>query len=348
VSPAPRPESEHDAWLQEALRHAPDAEQGPPPRLRAQILDAADKAAAPRAAWANPAGWFAALAGHPVWAGGFAALFVATIVVALWSPWSGMPETTIAEAPAAAPATTAPEPADVESERTAPGPEKAEAKMAEARRDAVSERQERGRSDLAKARTEVAAAPPLAPPPALPSVANKSTSQRAASAEAPSAQVAAEAAGADAARPGRSGLSADSALGRATGAAAAPAAPAAAPPMRAEDAAPLTAPRRGLRTEPDQWTWQRGGNEPAEPNDAVRDWLERLDAATEGRWQVIRTDPPGTRVLGTLTLLRDGRIHTILRLESDGVSRRGSVRVRAPLDPATASALAGELRQLAP
>jgi hypothetical protein len=130
--------------------------------------------------------------------------------------------------------------------------------------------------------------------------------------------------------------------------------PAAAAPARAalrgrpQDLAPLAAPRRGLRTEPDAWSWQRGGNPPEPVNDALRQWLDKLDAATVGRWEVIDADPPGARALGTLTLLREERVHTIVRIESDGVSRRGAVRVRASLDPAAASALAAELRALSP
>ena len=299
----PAADGDHDAWLREALRHAPDAELAPPQRLRAQILRAADEAARPRVAWSNPLQWFAALASHPGWAGGIASVFVATIVVAIWSPWSDGPDTTIAEAPAApmsaasdAVIAAAPPEAPVTVARSEPAPEP---KLAEARRDRAAERSER--ESAAKARTEtkseVAAAPPAA------------TS-------------------AESAR--QAGATADRAA-----LAAAPAAAPAGPPLRAADAAPLAAPRQGLRTEPDMWTWRRGGGEAMPADDALREWLGKPAAP-----------PPRPRQRPHST----GRINgpAYLRIEADGVSRRGSVRGRGSLDAAAAASLAQELRQLAP
>ena len=47
--PKPSPAGpEHDAWLREALRHAPDAGASPPPSLRDAILAAARAGAASR------------------------------------------------------------------------------------------------------------------------------------------------------------------------------------------------------------------------------------------------------------------------------------------------------------
>ena len=87
----------HDAWLREALRHAPDAEAGPPPKLNETILRMGRAAVAPRGERrvtpAVPmstassssrlaqtiASWWAWLARPPV-AAGFAGLMVATVV----------------------------------------------------------------------------------------------------------------------------------------------------------------------------------------------------------------------------------------------------------------------------
>jgi hypothetical protein len=321
-------EIERDAWLDAALRHAPDAELGPSPRLRAEILRQAHEAAQPRSAWLNPLQWLDALAARPGLGAGLAGVFVATIAVVLWSPWSPTPEAEqVAAAPAEAasaavttPATVTPAapPATVSiAAAPAPAPARDAAKATESKRE------------RAAARTEVAVAAPPPMPAAVP---------------APAPARAAEAASSETAERRAGNAVAEQTVG-----AAAPATLAkAAPRGRPEDLAPLAAPRRGLRTEPDVWTWQRGGNPPEPVNDALRQWLDKLDTATAGRWEVIEADPAGVRALATLTLLREERVHTIVRLESDGVSRRGTVRVRASLDPAAATALAAELRALSP
>ena len=85
------PGPEHDAWLREALRHAPDASASPPPSLRESIL--AEARAAARAGWARPAAapslldralafwsWLA----RPQVAAGFASVMAATLVGMLW------------------------------------------------------------------------------------------------------------------------------------------------------------------------------------------------------------------------------------------------------------------------
>ncbi len=91
----------HDAWLAEALRHAPDASDVPPPTLREAILAQARAAAHRAATPASPAtaatrrgarattlgqrlaaGW-AALARPPV-AAGFATVMVAVLVGVMW------------------------------------------------------------------------------------------------------------------------------------------------------------------------------------------------------------------------------------------------------------------------
>jgi hypothetical protein len=102
--------SEHDAWLREALRHAPDASAAPPVSLRDAILAEARAAtrsvAAPRAAptpslldrllefWS----WLA----RPQVAAGFASVMAATLVGMLW--WDRPLDEAMVAAPSSPPA----------------------------------------------------------------------------------------------------------------------------------------------------------------------------------------------------------------------------------------------------
>ncbi|HKX42188.1 MAG TPA: hypothetical protein VJO99_13590, partial [Burkholderiaceae bacterium] len=89
----PREDLPRDAWLREALRHAPDADAAPPAALRDAILRQARAAAtiaAPRNASSSPTGWRRRLAEVWSWltgprvAAGFASLMVATVVGLMW------------------------------------------------------------------------------------------------------------------------------------------------------------------------------------------------------------------------------------------------------------------------
>uniref|UniRef100_UPI0035B1FF89 hypothetical protein n=1 Tax=Piscinibacter sp. TaxID=1903157 RepID=UPI0035B1FF89 len=122
-----------DAWLREALRHAPDAEAAPPPKLNETILRMGRAAVAPpreeraapmlqrTSAPALPSGTVAgggmrdALAALWAWllrppvAAGFALVFLSTVVGVMWMgrpiEEAGAPrEETVAAAPQAAPA----------------------------------------------------------------------------------------------------------------------------------------------------------------------------------------------------------------------------------------------------
>lgn len=73
----------HDAWLREALRHAPDSDVAPPPALRETILRQARATVAP----ARPTraldrwwGWFT----KPVVAAGFATVTVSVVLTLMW------------------------------------------------------------------------------------------------------------------------------------------------------------------------------------------------------------------------------------------------------------------------
>lgn len=97
----PRPDdAERDAWLSEALRHAPDAHAAPPSALSDAILRQARAATnAPRAparsAWAAVWAWLA----RPPVAAGFASVMVATLIGLMW--WDQPIDPTVARAPAA-------------------------------------------------------------------------------------------------------------------------------------------------------------------------------------------------------------------------------------------------------
>jgi len=100
---------------------------------------------------------------------------------------------------------------------------------------------------------------------------------------------------------------------------------------------------------PGAWSWRRDGGRELPMNDAVQAWLGRLDDATRSGWQA------GPAVAGsatqTLRLLRDGRLHTTLQIETGGVrletaAQAGTTSVpRAPLPAATVEALAAALEQ---
>lgn len=141
-----------DAWLGEALRHAPDAEARPAPAVRAAILREAREVVRPRPAGFWPRAW--ALLGQPRFAGAFASLVVMVGAGALW--WGrplqeALPERAPAMVAEAPPASVTPD------ARRAPAatPEQRAAKAEQ--RTPTAPRRERA------ARVE----PPLAPPPAV-------------------------------------------------------------------------------------------------------------------------------------------------------------------------------------
>ncbi len=88
--------AEHDAWLREALRHAPDSGAAPPSAVSAVILAEARAATARpttpsgmrrAAASANPLLVFWAWLARPAVAAGFASVMAATLVGLMWWDW---------------------------------------------------------------------------------------------------------------------------------------------------------------------------------------------------------------------------------------------------------------------
>ena len=120
-APDPRADDAHDAWLDHALRHAPDASADAPAALSAAILRSARSAVArrvdaPAMATASPAprhrrrslpllsAWAWAWLARPPVAAGFGSVMVATLVGVLW--WSRSLDEALPQAPtlASAPA----------------------------------------------------------------------------------------------------------------------------------------------------------------------------------------------------------------------------------------------------
>ena len=86
----PAAPDEHDAWLRQALRHAPDAAAAPPPALREAILAEARSAvqgrrrSAPRPSLADRAAAFSSWLARPAVAASFASVMAATLVGLMW------------------------------------------------------------------------------------------------------------------------------------------------------------------------------------------------------------------------------------------------------------------------
>ena len=377
-------EPARDAWLSEALRHAPDADAAPSVAVRETILRQARAAAAsssPRAsgssAWQRFNAVWSWLSGPRV-AAGFASVMVATVVGLMW--WGRPidealrpvePPATVA-APAAAPAPVQTPSSEPPPSLPAPTAEAAHdlARAApqrpapERKREAVKSRG--GTSN--DARLEAAPAPraadetrALADAPATArddKVANKDAKEIDAARERR-----AESEQAKAAAPALR-----SAPGAATGMLYAPApapapaptpAPAAAPVPTAPGAAalqstqarpaPLAALLQALaeaaaETSP-RWQWQREGAAERALTPELHAWLQRLDRAVAGRWSGV---DPGQESAAAqaqgLRLLHDGGLRAIVRLGPDGRVRI-DIAGEAPLVAQLPPANAAALRR---
>ncbi len=125
----PDDEGEHDAWLHQALRHAPDAAAAPPNTLREAILAEARSAVqARRSASAPPSladrlGAFWSWLARPPIAAGFASVMAATLVGLMW--WDRpmdetLPPPATSSSRVAEPKSTAPLSATAPAVRAAP------------------------------------------------------------------------------------------------------------------------------------------------------------------------------------------------------------------------------------
>lgn len=336
-----------DAWLREALRHAPDAEAAPPPKLNETILRMGRAAVAPRderkpssvqrAAPSLPSGTVAggsALASLWAWltrppvAAGFAVVFLSTVVGVMWM---GRPieealppreETVAAAPPPATPVAAAP----AERQREAPG-------LPEAAKRA---------GDVA---TRVAAAPPppaaKAEPPAPP--------VQAAPAAPPTTAAAAPAAANDvAARETASAERREASAARMAAAAPAPAqATAAAAPASAIETPSLSNLRFEIRRKPDTWSWQRDDGESRPMDDAMQDWIAQADRTARPSWQ--HGAAAGASVTTTLRFTRDGVVRAVLRIGPTGLQlTRGGKTESVELSRGQLAALQSSLDALGP
>jgi hypothetical protein len=335
----------HDAWLREALRHAPDADAAPPPALSELILREARAATAPAAgskagtttslvrrltdAWA----WLS----RPPVAAGFASVLLAGIVGLMW--WDEPLEDMLP--PREGPLTKAPPPApppaaDARKVEPAPAPPRdtATPEAAPSSRAAPAPRERAAPKPRSEAAPRAVPAVPQASPPAAvaeaPVEAEAAPERRPRTVERDAAEPAAQSAAKSAAT---------------TGAAQAPAprAPAAALALRrdaASGSASVGSLRAAIASQPNRWTWQRGSRARERFSPAMLQWLQQVDGATRTHWQAAGSasasdaGPP-------LTLWLDGRLHTRLRLDAAGVAFEPAAGEpqRAELPAASAAAL---------
>lgn len=342
-------ESQHDddlprdAWLREALRHAPDAEAAPPPKLNETILRMGRAAVAPRVARAPTAalpsgtlregGVMAALASLWAWlarppvAAGFAVLFLSTVAGVLWmgrSPdeISAPREESVAMAPQPAPAATPSADAPAERSRGAALPDAA-------RRAAEKPAPAPAPTPAAPAR-KAEAPPPVvakAEPPPAPAPAPAPTP---APAQAPAAAAADSMTTREAA-----------ALGRLAGAA--PAAPAAS----AIETPSLSNLRFEIRRKAEAWSWQRDEGEARAMDDAMQNWIAQADRTSRAAWQ--HGAGSGAATSTTLRFTRDGVVRAVLRLGPAGMQlTRGGKTESVALSAGQMGALQSSLDALGP
>ena len=304
-----------DAWLREALRHAPDADVQAPPQVSAAILREARAAVAgtPRAEPGRRDRWSAAWAwlARPIVAAGFATVMVAGFVGLLWTNGPIDPLTV-----EYAPELRRAEPAPAASSPP-PMPE-----MSTARPDAPTERRvlaqtPRPSAPPQAARTEPAAVAKASPPHDAVAAADRAeaaetTRKDAPSSEADAAGRAAQLAAAPPLRERFADRSADNATAAeassnrsALQSPAGPAAQSAIAELRRSVPVPaLVDPLRNLRTrigaEPGRWEFQLDAGMRRPASAALLDWLSALERA-------IVTGPPPTGSAGpVLTLWHDG------------------------------------------
>ena len=326
-----------DAWLREALRHAPDAEAAPPPKLNETILRMGRAAVAPpreeraapmlqrTSAPALPSGTVAgggmrdALAALWAWlrrppvAAGFALVFLSTVVGVMWMgrpiEEAGAPrEETVAAAPQAAPA-----PAQV-----APPKPKAETPPVVAAAPSARKAEPPPQAKVEKAAPAAAPAPTQAAP-----AANEMAARDLASAERRE--------------------SAARSMSAAAPAAVAPAAPA----STAIETPSLSNLRFEIRRKAEAWTWQRDEGEQRPMDEAMQNWIAQADRTTRPAWQ--HGAAAGAQVSTTLRFTRDGVVRAVLRLGPAGAQlTRGGKTESVTLSAGQAAALQSSLDALGP
>jgi hypothetical protein len=345
-------EPARDAWLSEALRHAPDADAAPSVAVRETILRQARAEAAasptpprPIGAWQRFNAAWSWLSGPRV-AAAFASVMVATVIGLMW--WDRPidealhpvePQATVAapapaptparEPPAAAPAAPSAEPSRDLAAAAAP-PRVALERKREAKQRGASpadpSNDARREAATAPAAQATAAAPRAADEARAPADTNDTAPDNARADKATKEIDAARERRAETAQAKAAAPALRSAPAAAAGSMYAPApaaAPAPAPPpvaaaeSRPSRAAPLAALLEALAEESPRWRWQRDGTSERALTPELRAWLQRLDRAVAGRWSSADPAQAQAQVL-ELRLLRDGAVQTIVKLGADG------------------------------
>jgi len=376
IPPTMEHDDEHDAWLREALRHAPDAEVGPPAALSEMILREARLKARriappprpPRSLATRIWIWFA----QPVVGAGLASVMIGTLVGVMW--WDRpLPEdgARVAMVPSAAPAPveqapTPPAPAPV----PAPAPKllerQAATDMAAPRRRAAEAKRERDEIAPAQAPAQASVAAPApmaaqAPAPVRTDAMAKAARTADAMAPAAPAIMAATPAPPPAPAPAVAAESGRAAGTVADSAKTSPGVPAALNLNAAESRRPelrsvqrsFTALRVAVSTDAEHWSRQRGGAAPEAVDDRLAAWLAHVDAAVGARWAASAA-PPASSSDVAVRLLRDGHVVHTLQLDAQGIHWQqalpdgGMQHWSATLDDAQLRALRAELERIAP
>lgn len=347
----PHDEPARDAWLSQALLHAPDAHAAPPADLSEAILSQArnalkSPAAAP--ARANPLLQLWSWLARPPVAAGFATLTVATLVGVMWRDPPLDASLPRPQAPAAtAPSTFTPLPSSPAAPPSAQDETKTVARVApepslrNAAAPPPAAKRERAVASHAPAATgglrerAVDAVPPPAgaAPEHAPTPAPAPAPMAADAAKPPVAQAHQE----DAER--RSTTTPAQALVKAATAAA----PATTLSLRRQDNDTLTP----VIDQPEHWTWQRGaGTQAMTP--ALQRWLAQLDRVA--RWRPASSAAPSAADGSVLQLWRDRALRATIALVDDAVwlTPADGAPVMAPLAPATAASLKAALVAAAP
>ncbi|KRB09960.1 hypothetical protein [Rhizobacter sp. Root16D2] len=374
---------ERDRHLRQALRHAPDADAAAPAALRDLILrEAQAKAREGRRVAAAAPSWPRRLwqwIGSPRFAGALAGVVVIGFAGLLWRerpPEEALPPRAAVQAPAA----PAAEPASPASEKkkgaeasiagaAAPAPAPAPAPSVRTEKPkqppaAPRQAQDAPRRDTATDPRIVAEESTLQMPRPTAPAPTPTPTPTPAPAPAPVAAPPPPAAAAGTLSERSRNESRERSDGTADRPARVAPAKAAAPASLAvvpDAAAPaglqagfaggpaIAQLRQQITSDATHWYWQRPGG-PQHPFDnAVSQWLGRLDAASRGRWQSLGNvrPAPGTE----LQLLRDGEVTQRLQVTDDALvwERRDVGETwRAPLDAATLAALRQALEQATP
>lgn len=367
-----------DAWLREALRHAPDAGAAPSHKVDENILRMGRAAVAPRAerpVHATPAplpssgSWTDGLASLWAWlarppvAAGFASVMVATVVGVMW--WGRSPEDM--QPPQEAPVAAAtPTPSERAEERAAAPaaattlPEAARRAADASARVAATPDAEAPARKLAAAPTPAPAAPAAPPRTEAPPVAVAAAPPAPAPATMPAAPAPQNAAAADTAARAR-----ESAERRDLAAAKSAAPAGAGAPQQTEATAPSALAGRAvaastaletpgfsnlrfeIRRKPEAWTWTRDDGAARPVDEATEAWIAQTDRAARTVWQAGAVGAEQSTT--TLRFTRDGVVRAVLRLGPTGMRlTRGGKTESAELSRGQAAALLSSLEALGP